>query len=87
MMESVGFILVVNDSFKEFKLHKCLLFADDLQIYLVIGNANDYKLLQDLIRLQERSNKHCMELYVLKCLLISFTRTKKYDTFLDQAVT
>lgn len=70
------FIIMVNDLPNIVKA-KCLLFADDLKLSVVIKDATDHDILQhDLDRVTEWS--HCNKLYfnVSKCSVLSFTRTR-----------
>lgn len=71
------FLLFVNDVADIFKHCKCLLFADDLKLFLPIRSTTDaMHLQQDLDMLINWSNVNGLYLNANKCKCISFHRKK-----------
>ena len=69
------FLLFVNDISDCFRFAKFLCYADDLKCYLTISLLEDcIKLQSDLDRLDEWCEINAMDLNILKCHTITFTR-------------
>ena len=69
------FLLFVNDISDCFRFAKFLCYADDLKCYLTISSLEDcIKLQSDLDRLDEWCEINAMDLNILKCHTITFTR-------------
>lgn len=72
------FILFINDVVDVFHYVKCLLFADDLKLYMPIASAEDVcKLQADINRLTEWCSSNLLYLNVNKCTTSSYYRTRK----------
>ncbi|CAH2097373.1 unnamed protein product [Euphydryas editha] len=71
------FILMVNDLPDVLKEAKCLLFADDLKLYMEIGNQEDCERLQkDIDRVVAWSHRNGLQFNTSKCLTITFSRAR-----------
>ena len=71
------FLLFINDIVSLFKYSKCLLFADDLKLFMPIKNVLDCSNLQrDLDLLASWCHCNYFELNINKCKIMSFRRTK-----------
>ena len=46
-MDPFLYVLFVNDVTKIFKFAKLVMYADDMDLYAVVNNENDYKAFQD----------------------------------------
>lgn len=75
------FILFINDIVECVINSKCLLFADDMKIFMPIKSTVDIVMLQeDLDRVQEWCTRNGMIINVSKCCFIKITkRKKKFD--------
>lgn len=72
------FLLMINDVVKVFKHAKCLLYADDLKVYMETVAESDCMLLQDDIdAFLEWSELNRMELNLSKCYVMSFSRNRQ----------
>ena len=75
------FTLYVNDIPKCFKSSKCLMYADDLKIYMPIKNVQECLLLQtDLNHLNVWCEMWKLKLNISKCKVLTFTNKKKNVT-------
>ena len=73
------FILYVNDISFILKKLNVLVYADDMKLYMEIGNANDSQVFQNEINLfYTWCSKSLLQLNVKKCNSIAFSR--KHDT-------
>ena len=85
------FNLFINDIGEVFVHSKFLLYADDLKIFLSIGNRDDALLLQhDLDRLSEWSDTNKLDFNLSKCNIVRFNRKRDviifyYKTYLCSA--
>ena len=71
------FILFINDVANVFRHCKCLMFADDLKIFMSISNPFDVlKLQSDLNRLNDWCKRNKLYLNVQKCSIMSFHRKR-----------
>ena len=71
------FILFINDVVDVFRHCKCLMFADDLKIFMTISNPIDVlKLQSDLNRLNDWCKRNKLYLNVQKCSIMSFYRKR-----------
>lgn len=81
------FLIFINDICSDINYAKCLLFADDLKIYLVIKSINDCILLQrDLDAIFSWSIRNKLLFNVSKCVSLRFCRSKNriwYDYSMD----
>lgn len=69
------FLIVINDLPHVVENARCLLFADDLKLYLPVGNVSDADRLQaDIDRVVEWSRQNKLRFNTSKCVIISFTR-------------
>ncbi|XP_063827163.1 uncharacterized protein LOC135076673 [Ostrinia nubilalis] len=69
------FIVMINDLPKVVRDAKCLLFADDLKLYLAIKDPEDsVKLQKDIDRVVAWSEENRLQFNTSKCVTISFTR-------------
>jgi hypothetical protein len=76
------FNIFINDICDSIHNSQCLLFADDLKIYLSISDVDDRKLLQhDIDSVQNWCLDNGMKLNLSKITIISFTRKKKKYLF------
>lgn len=80
------FTIFIHDIDLCFIHSKFLLFADDLKVFRTVNNVKDAELLQaDLFRLDDYCIQNKLDLNVLKCNSISFTRKREpflYDYIL-----
>ena len=80
------FILFVNDIVDVVKYSKCLLYADDLKIFLSVSSVRDCTYLQcDLDSLFSWSQKNQLALNLAKCSTMSFRR-RLNPVFFDYAI-
>lgn len=71
------FLIMVNDLPRVVKSAKCLMFADDLKLYLIVKSNEDTAALQgDINEVAEWSNQNRLHFNTDKCKTISFTRLK-----------
>lgn len=69
------FILMVNDLPRVVREAKCLLFADDLKLYLPIRSSEDCARLQeDIDRVVNWSKENRLQFNTSKCAIITFSR-------------
>ncbi|CAG9131190.1 unnamed protein product [Plutella xylostella] len=71
------FILMINDLPKVVQNASCLLFADDLKLYLRVSSRADCeRLQQDIDRVVEWSERNKLQFNSAKCVIISFSRAQ-----------
>ncbi|CAG9128665.1 unnamed protein product [Plutella xylostella] len=71
------FILMINDLPSVVRNASCLLFADDLKLFLPIRDATDcIRLQQDIDRVVEWSLENKLQFNTAKCLIITFSRAR-----------
>ena len=71
------FILFINDIVDAFEHVTCMLYADDLKLYMKIKSTEDVSKLQsDMDRLAQWCSKNCLYLNVEKCFVSSYYRIK-----------
>lgn len=76
------FVIFINDIDKCFQYSNFLLFADDMKIYKKINSPNDLILLQlDLDNLQRYCTSNKLDLNILKCYCITFSRARNLLTY------
>lgn len=76
------FILFINDVVNHFKHARCLIYADDLKIYLEVRSTNDaIKLQSDLNSLSEWSKSNGLSLNINKCFVMSFFKIRSPTTY------
>lgn len=72
------FVLFINDIVLDLNCH-CLLYADDLKLYLAINDEMDCLLLQeDLNVINTWCTSNCLPLNAAKCNAVTYTRKLKY---------
>lgn len=72
------FIMMVDDLAKQLEFAKCLLYADDLKLYIKIHSIDDCHALQrDLNAVQMWSEENRLYLNVNKCQVLSFSRSSQ----------
>ncbi|KAI5631895.1 reverse transcriptase (RNA-dependent DNA polymerase) domain-containing protein [Phthorimaea operculella] len=72
------FLIMVNDLPQVIKNAKCLMYADDLKLYMGIGCEADCEVLQkDVDALTEWSKHNLLDFNVAKCKIITFTRKQE----------
>lgn len=73
------FLLMINNLPEVVQDAKCLLFADDLKLYLPIRAEEDgEKLQRDIDRVVAWSRENLLQFNTSKCVTISFTRARNY---------
>lgn len=71
------FTIMINDLPQTVKTAQCLMFADDLKLYLSIGSKDDCKALQtDINNVVKWGEMNHLEFNSSKCKVISFTRSQ-----------
>lgn len=71
------FIIMVNDLPEVVKEAKCLLFADDLKVFLTVADTSDCDRLQrDIDRVVLWSEHNKLRFNVAKCCMVSYTRAR-----------
>lgn len=72
------FILMINDLPKVVSTAKCLLFADDLKLFLGVSEISDCEVLQrDIDAVAEWSELNKLHFNISKCKTITFSRIRK----------
>ena len=71
------FLLMVNDLPSSAKFAECLLYADDLKLYSVVGTVSDCEAVQnDINAIYEWGVQNKMEFNVSKCYVMTFGRMR-----------
>ncbi|KAJ2944969.1 hypothetical protein O0L34_g1866 [Tuta absoluta] len=70
------FLIMINDLPKVLKAAKCLMFADDLKLFLSVGNTEDCQNLQsDIDAVTDWCVINNLHFNVAKCRVLSYTRS------------
>jgi hypothetical protein len=76
------FIIFINDICSIFENAKCLLYADDMKLFMEINHTTDCKLLQqDLKQLNNWCQQNRMQLKIKKCVAMTFCRKSTPITY------
>lgn len=80
------FLIFINDITNELKYSRCLLYADDLKIFLPVASIEDHEQLQaDLNCISDWCNRNCLYLNVSKCKCMTFHR-KRIPLLFDYSI-
>lgn len=76
------FLIFINDLPHIFKYAECLMFADDVKLYLKISTSSDCLNLQsDITNFHDWCLQNSMQLNINKCCVISYSKRINYTTF------